>query len=98
MKIGILGAGLTDLTATYASSDTASVTVFEKSQEIGGCLASADYRTYKLETLYHYCFSSDKELFHLLELLGLKNGLLWLKASNKYVRLEAVTTPALLRV
>ncbi|HJJ36205.1 MAG TPA: NAD(P)/FAD-dependent oxidoreductase [Methanocorpusculum sp.] len=96
MEIGILGAGLTGLTAAYALSDTATCTIFEKNSEIGGCLASADYGKYHLETLYHHCFSGDNELFRLLDTFGLRNDLLWLKGSTGYVangRLEPVTTP-----
>lgn len=96
MIVGIIGSGLTGLTAAYMLADNVSCTIFEKKHEIGGCLSSVNYGTYTLETLYHHCFSGDTELLALLDKLGLKHELLWLKGSTGYFakgKLEPVTTP-----
>ncbi|MDV0443768.1 NAD(P)/FAD-dependent oxidoreductase [Methanorbis rubei] len=96
MKIGILGAGLTGLAAALRLAKVGEVIVFEKNAMAGGCLASKNYGTYTLETLYHHCFSGDTELFALLEELGLKEDLIWLKGSTGYYMdgtLYPLTTP-----
>ena len=84
MKIGILGAGLTGLAAAQRLARAGEVVVFEKNAVAGGCLSSETYGTYTLETLYHHCFSGDTGLFSLLEELGLKEDLIWLKGSTGY--------------
>ena len=97
MKIGILGAGLCGLAAAERLAGAAECTIFEKYDTAGGCMASKNYGSYRLETLYHHCFSGDSVLFALLEELGLKDDLLWLKGSTGYYakgKLEPVTTPA----
>ncbi|MDO5845735.1 MAG: NAD(P)/FAD-dependent oxidoreductase [Methanocorpusculum sp.] len=96
MKIGILGAGLTGLTAALQLADTNTIVVFEKNTVAGGCLSSKKYGAYFLETLYHHCFSGDKNLFSLLENLNLKDELVWLKGSTGYYMngtLHPLTTP-----
>ena len=96
MKIGILGAGLTGLAAAQRLAKAGNVVVFEKNAVAGGCLASRNYGKYTLETLYHHCFSGDAELFSLLENLGLKEDLIWLKGSTGYYmdgKLHPLTTP-----
>lgn len=96
MKIGILGAGLTGLAAAQRLAKAGEVVVFEKNAVAGGCLSSETYGTYTLETLYHHCFSGDTGLFSLLEELGLKEDLIWLKGSTGYYmngKLHPLTTP-----
>ena len=96
MKVAIIGSGLTGLSAALELAGANDVAVFEKNSFAGGCLSSKKYGRYELETLYHHCFSGDKELFGLLESLNLKDELVWLKGSTGYYakgRLESVTTP-----
>ncbi len=96
MKIGIIGAGLTGLTAGLQLSDNNSITIFEKNTGAGGCLSSKKYEKYTLETLYHHCFSGDSNLFSLLDSLHLKEKLVWLKGSTGYYmdgKLHPLTTP-----
>jgi protoporphyrinogen oxidase len=96
MKVSILWAGLTGLTAALHLADRHDVTILEKNRMAGGCLASENYGRYTLETLYHHCFSGDTGLFSLLESLSLKKDLIWLKGSTGYYmqgKLHPLTTP-----
>lgn len=97
IKTAILGAGLAGLAAAHILTQNQTYcTIFEAAEDAGGCMRSKDYGTYRLETLYHHCFSGDKTLFSLMESVHLKDELLWLKGSTGYVskgKLEPVTTP-----
>lgn len=96
MRIGIIGAGLTGLSAGLVLSKNHEVVIFEKSASAGGCMISKKYGKYKLETLYHHCFSGDSNLVSLLESLNLKDDLVWLKGSTGYYMegtLHPLTTP-----
>lgn len=96
MRIGIIGAGLTGLSAGLALSKNHEVVIFEKNSSAGGCMVSKKYEGYELETLYHHCFSGDTALFDLLESINLKNDLVWLKGSTGYYmdgKLHPLTTP-----
>ena len=97
MKIGILGSGLAGLSAALHLADRFEVVIFEKNDSPGGCMSSLTYNnTYILETLYHHCFSGDRNLFSLLEDLDLKSDMIWLKGSTGYYmdgKLHPLTTP-----
>lgn len=97
MKIGILGSGLAGLSAALQLADKNEVVIFEKCDSPGGCMSSLTYNnTYTLETLYHHCFSGDKNLFALLDTLDLRSDLIWLKGSTGYYmdgKLHPLTTP-----
>lgn len=68
MKVGIIGAGITGLTAAYELGKAGhQVTVFEQSEQAGGLA-----RTFKdegwewpLEIFYHHAFTSDRALLDL---------------------------------
>lgn len=68
MKIGIIGAGLTGLTAAYELSKKGhDVFVFEKGNAPGG-LASGfkdDKWEWQLEKYYHHCFTNDNSILDL---------------------------------
>ncbi|MDD4133416.1 MAG: NAD(P)-binding protein, partial [Methanocorpusculum sp.] len=96
MKIGILGSGLAGLSSAMQLAEKNTVVVFEKNDTPGGCMSSRKYNNYTLETLYHHCFSGDRNLFDLMETLGLKSDLIWLKGSTGYYmdgKLHPLTTP-----
>lgn len=96
MKIGIIGSGLTGLSAALNLADKHDVIIFEKNDTAGGCMSSKKYDNYTLETLYHHCFSGDKELLSLIKSLMPDNELIWLKGSTGYYadgKLEGMTTP-----
>lgn len=78
MKIAIIGAGLTGLTAGFRlSKQNHEVAIFEKEKTAGG-LASG-FREKKwdwsLERYYHHLFTSDQDIQNLVSELGLKTKL-----------------------
>ncbi len=75
MKIAVIGAGLTGLTAAKLLSDYVNVKVFE-AQDLGGLLSSYQ-RGYYIEKFYHHCFRFDKDLLHTLKELNLSSKLVW---------------------
>ncbi|HDN79441.1 MAG TPA: FAD-dependent oxidoreductase, partial [Chloroflexi bacterium] len=74
MKVGIIGAGITGLTAAYELAKKGHrVEVFEASERVGG-LASGfkDERwEWHLERFYHHWFASDQAVLDLIKELGL---------------------------
>ncbi|MFO7967441.1 MAG: NAD(P)/FAD-dependent oxidoreductase [Archaeoglobaceae archaeon] len=82
MKIAIVGAGLTGLSAALQLKEYADVTLFERS-DVGG-LASSYCPSYCIEKFYHHCFSGDQILIDTLESLGLSNKLEWRTARTGY--------------
>ncbi|MET1124343.1 MAG: NAD(P)/FAD-dependent oxidoreductase [Archaeoglobaceae archaeon] len=75
MRVAVVGAGLTGLTAAKELSEYASVKVFE-ANELGGLLASF-CPSYCVEKFYHHCFRGDRELLDLISELGLSSKLFW---------------------
>jgi len=78
MTIGIIGAGITGLTAAYELTKKGhKVLVFEKEKEIGG-LAQTFGKPgwdWPLEIFFHHYFTGDKDLFSLLSDLNLSDKL-----------------------
>lgn len=74
MKIAVLGAGLTGLTAAYYLSQKGyKVTVFEKEATSGGlasCFKNNDWE-WPLERFYHHLFANDFAAVNLIKKLGL---------------------------
>ncbi|TDD56637.1 NAD(P)/FAD-dependent oxidoreductase [Saccharopolyspora elongata] len=72
MRVGIVGAGATGLTAAFdvvkAGHD---VTVLEASAELGGLAASIEVGGTPLERFYHHSFRTDRAMIELVEELGL---------------------------
>lgn len=72
MKIGIIGAGATGLTAAYdLVRDGHDVTLLESADEIGGLAGSILVQGTPLERYYHHIFESDRAIIALIEELGL---------------------------
>ena len=68
MKIGIIGAGFTGLSAAYyLSKDGHDVTVFEKGKTPGGLAIGYKEKEWKwtLEEHYHHWFTNDKSILTL---------------------------------
>ncbi|MGY1887678.1 NAD(P)/FAD-dependent oxidoreductase [Blastococcus sp. SYSU DS0753] len=73
MKIGIIGAGATGLTAAYdLVKDGHDVTVLEGADEIGGLAGSLVVQGTPLERYYHHIFETDRAMIDLIEELGLR--------------------------
>lgn len=85
MRVAIIGAGFTGLTAAYELSKKGyTITVFEKNSFAGG-LASGiknavnDYPVdweWDLERFYHHWFTNDKAIFNLIKELGAEDKLI----------------------
>jgi len=75
MRVGVVGAGITGLTAAYELAKRGHfVEVFEASEKAGG-LASGfkdENWAWPLERFYHHWFASDHAVLDLLKELGLK--------------------------
>lgn len=80
MKVGIIGGGITGLTAAYyLSKKNVEVTLFEKSKKLGGLASSFKFQNFNLERYYHHIFKCDEEIINLIEEVGLKENLIWRK-------------------
>ena len=84
MKVAIIGAGLSGLSAGYAlSTNGRDVAIFEN-KNVGG-LASCYYANgYHVDRYYHHIFRSDETILKLIDALGLNNKLEWLKGTTGY--------------
>ncbi len=80
MKIAIIGAGYTGLTAAYELAKAGhKVTVFEKNSYAGGLSAGikkGEVEGWNLECFQHHFFANDTEVFSLIKELGLGDKLL----------------------
>jgi len=78
MDIGIIGAGITGLTAAYdLTQQGCSVTIYEARDHVGG-LASGfrDERwEWSLDHFYHHWFASDEDVIDLIDELGERDSL-----------------------
>ncbi len=84
MKIGIIGGGLTGLSAAHALLPGHEIEIFEKMPFLGGCLSSYRIDDYWIERYYHHCFAGDRHLFSLIEDLGLFDKLEWRTGTTGY--------------
>ena len=97
MRIGIIGAGLTGLTAAFELTRRGhKVTLWEKENAVGGEAAVFDIGDNRLEKFYHHIFMSDKALLGLLTELDLASSLQWLPSHVGYYysgKIHNFTTP-----
>ena len=78
MNIGIIGAGVTGLTAAYRLARAGEkVTVFDRAPEVGGMVRTFQLGGTRLESFYHHCFNSDTDLIALVEEMNLGYRLRW---------------------
>jgi protoporphyrinogen oxidase len=80
MRIGIVGAGITGLTAAYRLSKAGhQVTVLESGERAGGLARTfTDERwQWPLEIFYHHAFTSDKALLDLNAELGIQDTMVF---------------------
>jgi protoporphyrinogen oxidase len=79
MKIGVVGGGLTGLTAAYELAKRGHQVVLLESQPyLGGQASTFDVEGTRLERYYHHIFTSDEDMIGLIEELGLKERMQWL--------------------
>lgn len=78
MRIGIIGAGATGLTAAYRLTRAGhTVTLLEKREEVGGLAGTLTIGDETLEKIYHHIFTSDRHILQLIEELDLSQDLSW---------------------
>ncbi len=83
MKIGIIGAGATGLTAGYELAKRGHrVCLFERENQIGGLARTTQVGDCRLEVFYHHIFTSDTDFIELAGELGLSDKLQWLTPRN----------------
>ncbi|HSD98652.1 MAG TPA: FAD-dependent oxidoreductase [Patescibacteria group bacterium] len=72
MKIGIIGGGITGLSAAWTLAKKGhEVVVFEKSKTAGGLGTYIPVNKNYIESFYHHFFSSDKEIINMSKELGI---------------------------
>lgn len=82
MRTIIIGGGLAGLAAAYRLGGN--TLLLEKDSELGGMAASYDIDNYHIEKYYHHLFAGDKELLGLINELGLRHKLEWLRSTTGY--------------
>ena len=79
MNIGVVGGGLTGLTAAYQLAKKGhQVLVFEREPYLGGQASTFEIERTLLERYYHHIFTGDEEMVELIEELGLGDRMRWL--------------------
>ncbi len=82
-KILVVGGGITGLVAAYRLLQKKyQVTIFEKSEDLGGLLGGFKIEGTNLEKAYHHIFKGDKEIIALIKELGLENKLKWYESKT----------------
>lgn len=83
MKICIVGAGATGLTAGYELAKKGNtVTIFESGENVGGLVNTIRIGNEDLEVFYHHIFTNDTAIINLIDELGLTSDLMWLEPKN----------------
>jgi len=91
MKIGIIGGGLTGLTAAHALlQGHDEVDLYENMPFLGGCLSSYHIDEYWIERYYHHCFAGDAHLFSLIDEFGLSGKLEWKNGTTGYYAKDTI--------
>ena len=79
-RVGILGAGMTGLTAAfYLLRAGADVTILEAQPQVGGLSTYFDFGPFTWDKFYHCILASDRPLLKLVGELGLSQELRWTK-------------------
>lgn len=79
MKIGIIGAGATGLSAAFDLSEKGHhVKVYERDDFMGGHASTFQVGTHRLERGYHHWFTSDIDILRLMKDIGLEKRVMWL--------------------
>lgn len=82
MKVAVIGGGFTGLTAAYElSKNDFDITIFEKSDELGGLASGFSLHGESIEKTYHHIFKTDTDIISLVKELGLSKKLEWRDSS-----------------
>ena len=82
MRIGIIGAGATGLSAAYdLAKDGHTAIVYERAPFIGGHASTFDVGGERLERGYHHWFTSDTDIIELIEEIGLGGTVRWIDST-----------------
>ena len=82
MKIAILGAGATGLTAAYyLTKRNHDVTIYERDDFVGGHASTFNIEGFPLEKGYHHWFTSDIDIIKLCKEIGLEKTIDWFPSS-----------------
>ncbi len=83
--IGVVGGGIAGLTAALRFAQAGQrVTLWERSDRLGGQAAAFPVDGAHLEYFYHHLFQSDREIVALIEELGIADHLMWLPSNVGY--------------
>ena len=81
-KFGIIGGGITGLTAAYRLVQAGhDVTIFEASDTPGGLAAGFELGGHRVERAYHFLYKTDEYILALAEELGIADALTYHKSS-----------------
>lgn len=79
MNVGVIGGGITGLTAAYDLARKGhEVVLFEKEPYLGGQASTFEVEGTPLERYYHHIFTGDAEMMELMEELGIIGRMEWL--------------------
>ncbi|MCC6313801.1 MAG: NAD(P)/FAD-dependent oxidoreductase [Thermomicrobiales bacterium] len=83
--IGVVGGGMAGLTAALRFAQAGcTVTLWERSEKLGGQAVAFPVAGTFLEHFYHHLFQSDHDIIALCEELGIGDELLWLPSNVGY--------------
>ena len=88
-KVAIIGSGYTGLSCAKKLVDSnCNVTIFEKTEDIGGIAKCVDCYDVRLEKHYRHILKSDKYVIELLKEFNLQEKLLWNETQMGYFSKE----------
>ncbi len=85
MKIAIIGAGISGLSAAHALAKLGhEVAIFQREDSLGGLIATFDFDGLQIEHFYHFLCGGDDGYFDLCEELGLRGNIRFRKARTGF--------------
>jgi len=86
MHVGIIGGGITGLTAAYRLLKAGHrATVIEASPEVGGLAAAVQVQGVWVDKFYHCILPSDTALLDLVQEIGLGENIYWQDTSMGFM-------------
>src|SRR5690348_7693150 len=85
MRVGIIGGGITGLTAAYRlESAGIKTTIIEAAPDLGGLCRSYNFGPFHWDKFYHCILTSDSHLLQLIEDIGLTPDLRWTETKTGF--------------